>query len=336
MINDMKKMIWSAAVLAAMLLSCEMAEVDDVNVGNKETACLEVKMATGETKVSGEGGDEEKAVSSYQVLVFDRTDRLLEAYATPAPTALSVNIRCTTGPKEVVVLANAPDVSSIVSYDSFLKTKSLLSDNAAGALVMEGHASPELSVSGNSVTVDVRRMVSKVVLDKVMVDFETDAYDKMDFILKEVYLTNVAGDKSYLSETADPASWYNKIVRTPDAKVDAMVYENLGEVNLKDTKQYTVKHHFYCYPNPYTQDTFSPVAWSPRPTRLVLVAELGGKTCYYPVSLPELKQNLRYYVTLNIIRPGASSPEQDMEKYPATININIVEWNGLESVTETI
>ena len=332
----MKKMILSAAVFAAVLLSCEMAEVDDVNVGNKETACLEVKMATGETKVSGEGGDEEKAVSSYQVLIFDKTDRMLEAYATPAPTALSVSIQCTTGPKEVVVLANAPDVSSIVSYDSFLKARSLLSDNAVGALVMEGHASPELSASGNSVTVDIRRMVSKVVLDKVTVDFEADAYDKMDFVLKELYLTNVAGDKSYLTETADPASWYNKIVRTPDAKVDAMVYENLGDVNLKDTKQYTVKHHFYCYPNPYTQDTFSPVAWSPRPTRLVLVAELGGKTCYYPVSLPELKQNMRYYVTLNIIRPGASSPEQDMEKYPATININIVEWSGLESVTETI
>lgn len=332
----MKKSILSAAVFAAVLLSCEKAEERNVSSGKRETACLEVKMAPGETKVSGGGGDEEKSVSSYQVLIFDRTDRMLEAYATPAPTALSVNVQCTTGPKEVVVLANAPDVSSIVSYDTFLKTRSLLSDNAAGALVMEGHASPDLSASGNSVTVDVRRMVSKVVLEKVTVDFEADAYDKMDFILKEVYLTNVAGDKSYLSETADPASWYNKIVRTPDAKVDAMVYEKIGDVNLKATRQYTVQHHFYCYPNPYRQDTFSPVAWSPRPTRLVLVAELGGRTCYYPVSLPELKQNMRYYVTLNIIRPGASSPEQDMKKYPATININIVEWNGLESVTETI
>lgn len=332
----MKKMIFSAAVFAAVLLSCDMAEVDKVNVDDKETACLEVRMAPGETKVSGEGGDEEKTVSSYQVLIFDRTDMMLEAYATPDPTALSVNIRCTTGPKEVVVLANAPDVSSIVSYDSFLKTRSLLSDNAAGNLVMEGHASPELYASGNSVTVDIRRMVSKVVLDKVTVDFEVDAYDKMDFILKEVYLTNVAGDKSYLAENADPASWYNKMVRTQDAKVDALIYERIGDVNLKETRQYTVQHHFYCYPNPYRQDTFSPVTWSPRPTRLVLVAELGGKKCYYPVSLPELKQNMRYYVTLNIIRPGASSPEQDMEKYPATININIVEWNGLESVTETI
>ena len=77
----MKKMIFSAAVFAAVLLSCDMAEVDKVNVDDKETACLEVRMAPGETKVSGEGGDEEKTVSSYQVLIFDRTDMMLEAYA---------------------------------------------------------------------------------------------------------------------------------------------------------------------------------------------------------------------------------------------------------------
>lgn len=332
----MKKGILTAAFVAAMLMSCETAEENKVDFTMKETASLEVLMSPVDTKVAGEGNDEEKAVSGYQVLIFDRSSRMLEAYATPAPTASSVNMQCTTGPKEVVVLANAPDVSAIVSYDAFLQTRSQLADNAPGALVMEGHASPELAASGNSVTVDVRRLVSKVVLEKVTVDFELDAYDKMDFVLKNVYLTNVAGDKRYLADVADPSAWYNKIVRTPDAKVDAMLYDAIANVNLKESRQYTVKHHFYCYSNPYKDDTFSSAAWSPRPTRLVLEAELGGNLFYYPVSLPELRQNMRYYVSLHIIRPGATSPEQDMDKYSVDININVVEWEGKESVSETI
>lgn len=332
----MKMNLLSAALVAALLLSCEMKEEFAAEAVVKETVSLEVKMASEQTKVSGEGGSEERNVSDYQVLIYDMSSRMLEAYATPDPTAVSVNMQCTTGPKEVVVLANAPDVSSIVSYDAFLKTRSLLADNSPGSLVMEGHASPELAASGNSVTVDIRRLVSKVVLEAVTVDFELDAYDKMDFVLKEVYLTNAAGDKSYLNEGADPSIWHNQIVQTPDNKVDALVYDKINDVNIKETKQYTVKHHFYCYPNPYQEDTFSATAWSPRPTRLVLETELGGVTYYYPVSLPVLEQNTRYHVSLHIIRPGATSPEQDMDKYAATFNINVVDWTGPENVSETI
>ena len=119
----MKKGILTAAFVAAMLMSCETAEENKVDFTMKETASLEVLMSPVDTKVAGEGNDEEKAVSGYQVLIFDRSSRMLEAYATPAPTASSVNMQCTTGPKEVVVLANAPDVSAIVSYDVFLQTR---------------------------------------------------------------------------------------------------------------------------------------------------------------------------------------------------------------------
>lgn len=331
----MKRKIFGVAMLASALLSCEKKETS-MPESVKEKTSMEIMFVSEETKSPGVGGNEEKAVSSYQVLVYDMSSRMLEAYATPDPTALSVNIQCTTGPKEVVVLANAPDVSGIVSFDAFMKTRSRLADNALGNLVMEGHASPDLTAAGGTVNVDIRRIVSKVVLDAVNVNFELDAYNHMDFILKKVYLTNVAGDKSYLSETADPSLWYNQIVRTQSSEVDALVYDEISDVNLKESKTYTVKHHFYCYPNPYEDDTFAADHWSPRPTRLVLETVLGGVPYYYPVSLPPLMQNTRYHVTLNIIRPGATSPEQDMEKYAATFKISIEEWKGPENVTETI
>ena len=113
-----------------------------------------------------------------------------------------------------------------------------------------------------------------------------------------------------------------------------MLYES---VNSKITAPNTDSnaHHFYCYPNPYKSDTFS-TDWSPRPTRLVVEAELGGTLYYYPVSLPELKQNTQCNVTLTVVRPGATSPEQDMDKYAAVFNIEVKDWYGPDSVTETI
>lgn len=331
----MNRKFFYAAIAAVVLFACEKVDVVK-QTPEGEATTLKIVMASEPTKASGEGGDEERAISSYQVLIYDMSSRMLEAYATPAPTSTSVNMRCTTGPKEVIVLANAPDVSSIVSYDTFLKTKSSLADNAIGALVMEGNASPNLTAAGGSITVAIRRVVSKVVLDGITTDFELDAYDEMDFIIKKIYLTNVAADKNYLTESPEPASWYNKIVQTSNNDVDAMIYDKVSDVNIKDTKTYTTRHHFYCYPNPYKDDTFSSDSWTPRPTRLVVEAELGGVLYYYPVSLPELKQNVRYYVSLKIIRPGATSPEQDMDKYAVTFNIEIEDWDGPEDVSETI
>ena len=327
--------IFYAAMLAAALLSCEKkdSEMSDVL---KESTSLEILLVSDETKAAGEGGNEEKTVADYQVLIYDMSSRMLEAYATPDPASVSVSMECTTGQKEVVVLANAPDVSGIVSYDAFLKTRSRLAHNSIGHLVMEGHSSPDLTAAGGTVTVDIKRLVSKIVLDEVTVDFEMDAYDKMDFVLKKVYLTNVAADKSYLAETGDPTQWYNQIVRTPASDVDAMIYDEIGNINLKETKKYTTKHHFYCYPNPHKDDTFAADQWSPRPTRIVIEATLGDVLYYYPVSLPVLEQNTRYHVSLHIVRPGATSPEQDMEKYAVSFKINIEEWKETDDVSETI
>ena len=331
----MKRKVFYAAMLAVLLVSCEKKQTVADEIG-KETVSLEVKLVSEETKALGEGGDEEKAVADYQVLIYDMSSRMLEAYDKPDPSSVSVSMQCTTGPKEVVVLANAPDVSGIVSYDTFLKTKSRLADNSIGRLVMEGHAPADLTAAGGTVNVDIRRVVSKVVLDGITVDFELDAYDNMDFILKKVYLTNAAADKSYLAETADPAQWYNKIVRTSAPEVDAMLYEELSNLNIKTTKKYEQQHHFYCYPNPYTTDTFAPETWTERPTRLVVEATLGNVPYYYPIALPELKQNTRYYVSLHIVRPGATSPEQDMDKYAVSFNIKVEEWKGPVDVSETI
>lgn len=333
----MKKKIFGVLTAVAVLSACEGKDVCEQRPEESEKVSLEVVMSSSETtKVSGAGGNEEKSVSNYQVLVYDMSSRMLESYDNPDPTAESVTLQCTTGPKEVVVLANAPDMSAVVSYDAFISKSSFLSENSAGSLVMEGHTSCDISSAVNSVTVDIRRVVSKVVLEGISLDFESETYNDLDFVLKSVYLTNAAADKKYLAKNAEPTTWYNKIVRTSAPEVDGIIYESLSDIELQNKDEYTAKHHFYCYPNPYQEDTFSADVWSPRPTRLVVEAELGGDLYYYPVSLPVLKQNTRYHVSLRIVRPGATSPEQDMGKYAASFTIKVEEWEGPENITETI
>ena len=335
--KSMKKKIFYVMAAVALLSACEGKDALEQRPDEREKVSLEVVMSSSETtKVTGAGGDEEKSVSDYQVFVYDRSSGKLEAYDTPDPSAESVTLKCTTGDKDIVVLANAPDMSSKTSYAEFLAATSYLSDNSVGNLVMEGHAACTITSAVNSVTVNVRRVVAKVVLEEIKVDFESDVYDGMDFVLKNAYLTNVAADKKYLADgKAAPTTWYNKVFRTSDAAVDALVFDSLGNTELDNPDEYTDKHHFYCYPNPHVEDTFS-TEWSPRPTRLVVEAQLGDDLYYYPVSLPVLKQNTRYHVSLKIVRPGATSPEQDMDRYAASFTIKVEEWEGPENIEEII
>lgn len=320
---------------AVAVVACEREESQS-GVFSDELVSLEVRIPAEDTKISGAGGDEEKAVSDYQIFVFNMDSGLLEAYMTSDSSAENITLQCTVGLKEIVVLANAPDLSTVVSYDDLKTKRSALSDNAEGALVMEGHSSKKLTATANTVTVNISRIVSKVVLSSVSVDFEQDKYDEMDFTITEVYLTNVAGDRGYLAESSDPAVWYNKNAKDPAAAVKALIYADVDDVNLKGVGAYTDAHHFYCCPNPYTSDDFSGTAWTVKPTRLVVEAMLGTELYYYPISLPVLAPNTQYNVSLTIVRPGVKSPEQDMRKNDAAVTIKVEDWKETDAITERI
>lgn len=329
----MKKSFICAAIAAFAFIACEKKNVDFPEE-QEELVNLEILLPDVETKVAGAGGSEEETISDYQVLIYDQTSGMLEAYLLHKDMSKSIEMSCTTGPKDIVVLANAPDLSRVTSFTSLKQTKSKLSDNAIKKLVMEGHVSQTLKAGSNTVEMSLERIVSKVVLSSVKVDFELSVYDEMKFVVKRAYLINVAADKSYLSTVADPAEWYNKLKIETNSSVDDMIVETINsQITAPNTD--SNPHHFYCYPNPNESDTFS-TSWSPRPTRLVVEAELDGLLYYYPIALPNLEQNTQYNVSLIVVRPGATSPEQDMEKYAVLFEIDVVDWYGPESVTESI
>lgn len=324
---SMNKRIICAAMAAAAIVACEKKEAK-LPGGDGQTVTLEVTVPVEKTKALTSAS--ESAVNNCQVLVYSASSGVLETHEEAGSS--SVTVTCTKGPKQIVALVNAPDMSSAVTYSQLLEARSHLEENSLQSLVMEGCRTVDPDTTA-SVTVDVRRLVSKVRLVKVETAFEKEEYYDLGFRINSVYLINVAADKKWLADAGDPAEWYNKL-GYESSDCDALLYDAVsGAALTKEDKIYDTEHVFYCYPNPNDEDSFEE-EFTPRPTRLVVEASIGEDTFFYPVSLPELKRNTVYDVSISVKRPGVLDPNDDIEKKEASVSINIVGWGNPVDVPE--
>lgn len=322
----MKKKLIIAAFAAAAFVACDDVLKESETAGEASVQ-LEVSLPDeAMTRISGSSSED--AVTGLQVFIFDETGSL-EAYGTSGAATLSLD--CFPGKKKVVALVNAPGLSGISSYTDLTGTRSLLSDNAAGSLVMEGEKEVTLT-SSTSVTVPVSRIASRISISSITNAFALEYHKNMTFSLVSVYMINVAGNRNYLTDSA-PTTWYNKMKNTSD--LPAILYESLGNTTLKSASTYSEAHYFYCYPNHTTAD-YNDGTWQPRHTRLVVEAKLGTETYYYPVTLPEVDQNTAYDITLKITRPGSDSPDKPVETDAVEVTVQVVDWIDGADINEVI
>ena len=154
------------------------------------------------TKVTDIGN--ENAVNRVQVFVF-REDGSIDAWSIAESDSLVID--CTAGDREVVAVVNAPRIVNIFNIDALKEEVSDLQDNSVGSLVMSGSKKVTLSASA-SITVPVRRLVARVSIERIVTDFALEQYRNSEFIIKGIYLTNVAGDVHYIGDEA-PSYWHN-------------------------------------------------------------------------------------------------------------------------------
>lgn len=331
----MKKKILIAAVSLAALAACAKNEEQSAYAEN-EIVELEVSVPYYATKADSGESD----VSDCQILVYSLDTGMLEVFARSNGIGSPVKIQCTVGQKEVVVLGNAPDMSAMARLSDLKAARSSLAHNAPGALVMEGSKVVSLTAS-SSETINVRRVVSKIRLKSVVTRFEQSGFNDLDFKLKSAYLINVPADKAYLSTPSLslgvlPGSWYCKDEFSGDVGgCEAFLYHDLEGKILTPALEYQIGKVFYCCPNPYSAESYSD-PWEPRPTRLVVEAYIGTQLCCYPISLPELKQNAVYDVSLVVTRPGKQDPSSDMEKYGEMFNVTVLDWDTGASLNEVL
>ena len=310
-----KKMIF-AAMAAVAVIGCNEKDVEMPDVQNGEKIQLTVNLPQAATKVTGAPTDDK--VNNVQIFVFDKNG-LYEA--STHSTSSSLSLTCTTGEKQIVALVNAPLENGVTNIADLRSRTSDLNDCSAGNIVMSGEITEELTAS-TTVIMPVERLAARVAVSQVNTDFELEAHQSLSFEIRSIYLVNVAGEKAYLEDNT-PATWYNKTKYAAGTSL-AFLYDVVANGRIENGDSYDTEHYFYCYPNSTATKT-----------RLVIEAEVGGYTYYYPVTLNAVDANTAYTYNLTITRLGSDSPDIPVADGTVNFTVTVADWVE-QNVQETI
>ena len=324
---------------------------------------------SGETKASGITYDgDERPVVRWAVFVFSADESCVLRYSNLGP-AESVSHRLRTGIYHVRAIANYPtsgahavDVSSIQRLSDFNGLSVGLEDNVRGAFVMAGTTNDDAVAQTSAgtfkvvktegeeaidVVVHMKRLVSKVTISSVTLDFDNASLRTKDVVLKHVYLTNLYPLSRYSSDfssaelTVAQNTWYNCMGWHYDgglsvpASVDAITCDRNINVTLTKNGTTTIDRTFYFNPNPVLiSDDSHAEAWvGPRCTRLILEIEVDGASYYWQCSLPKsntyapIVRNMAYSVSGVAHTLGSRDPEQEI---PPSIDWTFTSLNNVE------
>ena len=291
------------------------------------------------------GTDGEAAVDDWALLLY-RDGRLVEAGTSSSGSEIRKKLPA--GEYTAYAVVNPPasfDPAGFSDPGALAGAESALGDNTPGRLVMAGCRTVSVPVPDGSVQrIGVDRLVCKAGIRKVSVQFENPDLAARPFRLRGMYLTNCYGKSRYGSDwTADDilsttSVWHNRMGFHSETGVDGLLAETGLDIPVTADRPHTQEHVFYFYPNPLpaSADTRSGT-WSRRKTRLVLEAQIGERTYYYPVTLPESQRNRTYLIEEAVIRKlGSLDPEKDE---PGAIDITFStspdDWSPEYNVTET-
>lgn len=323
--KTLKAAAFAAVFIAAM--SCKTAEPER-NASSPERFSVKVSVPAVGTKVTSVMNEDK--INDLQVFVF-RPDGTLDAYASGSGTFM--NLDCTAGDKKFIALANAPDMSGVASESALQAARSELDENSLEGFVMSGSVSETISEISEEVEISVTRLVARISVQKITNALSAPAYSDTDIKLTGIYLSNVAGDRQYLS-SGTTTLWLNRLGAQTD--VPSLLHSGGISYNIENGSSYPTAHYFYCYPNSTAQDSDDEI-WSPRYTRLVIVTEIGGKTYYYPVSIGNIESNHLYDIeNVQITRLGSDSPEFPVEVGSLALTIKVTDWQTGSSTNITI
>ena len=290
---------------------------------------------------------DEKKIARWALLLYQDGKLVNCGTVTPSGT---IRKTLATGDYEACAIVNYRDAGS----DRFRPANMLdtgilsaqdiaLADNAAYRFVMFG--SKPVTILGNdgTQTLPVERLVCKTGIRKISLSPDAPALFRNSFVLKAIFLTNCVRSTGLFSDPGsadlptDIAQWANPMGYSPEQDLDALLADTDIDRTINLESPYTVPHYFYCYPNPTaaSEDTHSP-EWARRCTRMVIQAQVGDRTCYYPITLPSMKRNTTYIADEVIIRSlGSPDPEQEI---PGTVEVvfstDLEDWSPEYTIDE--
>lgn len=349
-----------AAGFLGVILSCRKTAVPEAGpVPAEKTYTVSLHVggaATLPTKLSGIYSPDESRIERWAYWVFDEAGWAIKCGT--GDNSLQKDVTLLTGRYTVVVLANYPTsgIGSVplnagITQEALLGHTSELTSNSGNCFVMEGEKTVNITEDAISpIEVKVARLVSKVGVRKISVNYTNTRLNNKTTTLKGIYLTNLYRTSRYGSDYAESeldatqSRWYNSMgwhrwsAEQISSGMDALVGESGLSIPISPASPHTQEHYFYCYPNPSRpeNDTHDTTTWSVRSTRLVIETDVDGKTFYYQVQLPAMRRNTPYVASEVVIRDlGSTDPEAFI---PGTLDVilstDILGWEGSYSIDE--
>ena len=323
----MKKIL---IILALAAVSCSRATVVEPALTESGSE-VTVRVCGALTRATGVSEEDETAVNSLQVFVFN-SDGAIDAAGKGYEGSLSINVSAGKG-KRLWAVANAPDFTEVATEDELRSCITLLTDNAEGNLVMAGDTVTDI-LGDTEVTVELSRLVAKLSVESVTRLFTAPGLAARPLVIKRMYLINVPAGLR-LDGSGDVTQWLNRGSFVSSGADDLLIDSGLN-INLSNGETHSTRHSFYCYPNPCTSDSAGG-SWSPRKTRLVLEAELGGSLRYYSLTFPEIRRNCTYTVeNLTLCGKGGTTPDTPYGTESLSASLTVRSWADGGSSTERL
>ncbi len=354
-----------SASLLASLFSCQKnpaAEVgEEVLSPDGPTGIISVSIKTPVTETKSPT-TEDNAVKSVQLFVFTPDGKLeTSKYVDNYTPSTELRITAKTGEKTLYAILNSKRLhfTKVSSFEQPLEAElNDLAENTREKLIMVGKNQVKveeynsLTHTESKVTVPVKRLVSKIVLQKVTVDFQGTTLENGSFSIQDVYLVNVVGKAPYgVKDSGSPialyetgffgtmAHWYSKATYSgtaPDMTYDLNYNKICSNVNGGQTD---IGLSYLAYPNNATQPqngTRETDITQPVMTALVIKAHVKSGTysdaaidqdTYYTFDLPQLEPDKQYLITnITITMLGAEKPGERVTSGKITPVIEVDPW----------
>lgn len=320
--KNIKTLMILASIASAVMGCNKTSELDMVPAGGngqKIAVTVGVGASTKATGVTSNAATSESKVNTLQVFVF-QSSGARDGYGSSAGSK-SATVECTAGTRDVYALVNCPDFSSVVSKSELLEKVSLLSNNNLSSFEMIGCLEDQTLSASGSLSLEVKRLAGRVVINKITRAF-TGAYADVDFAIDAIYAINVAGDACYDLSASDSPVFFNE-EKFVSSSVDALTADVLSSpATVANNGSYETAHYFYGYPNDN----------STKQMRLVIEATMDGVKTYYPIDIKDsegkFNANQSYEISsVTITRRGSDDPDAPVVSGTMTFEISVKNWD---------
>lgn len=314
---DMKRFLLFCIVSAICAVSCcrNDGELEYVISGDKVNLTVRVD-GISSTKATGDYDAGEKVIKNLQVFCFDvSAGGALEDYKYVTDGEYAV-LSVKAGTKRIYALANAPSLAYITNEGDLLSSVTKFVDNSLNAFQMFSPVGDDAQfevVGEKTIELSVKRIVAKILIDRLTARFSSPELVPLDFIITGIYLQDVAADNT-LKLDAQPSSFISGSDDYGKA-VNSMIAETGLRYNLKNNGTKLEMHGFYVYPNNSTTKT-----------KFVIEATMNSMPQKYVLELPELERNKVYEVS-EIVFTRLSGLDVD-----ATFKVCVSNWEKITVV----